>query len=348
MEVNMSTPSRLYLYKRPNGFYYVGYWSGGRRKWKSTKARHKVDALKSLTELKALLQPKPPSGTLSDFIAQYERFIETNCTPKTVTNYRSVLKLFRLVVKDIALTEVTPLVVDQYRADRLGRVSAETVNMELRTLKAAFNKAKGWGLLDHNPIPRSAKATVASQPPAYFSMDDLKRLLAAIKEDWLKEMVVFAVMTGMRRGEIVNLNWGQIDLSRRVVHVHSHGAFQTKGGKQRVVPLNEPAVQLLLTRRAVQSNCEYVFTLNGQKILDSWASHKLKFYIRDAKIGDGRLHFHSLRHTFATMLVRSGVSLYDVQKILGHSSISVTEQYAHLCGSDLHSRVNVLALPSIS
>ena len=84
---------------------------------------------------------------------------------------------------------------------------------------------------------------------------------------------------------------------------------------------------------------EYVLSLNGDKFAESYVTHKFKDYIRLAGLSEC-VHFRSLRHTFATWLVQEGVSIYEVQKLLGHSNISVTQIYSHLESSELHRAVN--------
>ena len=97
--------------------------------------------------------------------------------------------------------------------------------------------------------------------------------------------------------------------------------------------------------RLKQSTGEYVFSLNDTRILESRVTHKLKDYIRLAQLNH-KLHFHSLRHTFASWLVQDGVSLYEVQKLLGHSNIAVTQVYSHLQPETLHSTVNRISFSS--
>jgi len=156
-------------------------------------------------------------------------------------------------------------------------------------------------------------------------------------------MVVFAVLTGLRRGELCNLKWQDVDLATRVVHIHSSATFKTKQGKRRVVALNNTAFVVLQSRRQ-QSHSEYVFTLNNQKIRDEHAGRLFKRAVRAAKLSDQRLHFHSLRHTFASWLVQNGASLYQVQKLLGHSNPRVTQVYAHLQPAQMHEIVEMLPL----
>ncbi len=99
----------------------------------------------------------------------------------------------------------------------------------------------------------------------------------------------------------------------------------------------------LLWNKAQSSTSKYVFTVNGRNICKDWVTHRSKYYVRKANL-DSKLHFHSLRHTFATWLVQEGVSIYAVQKLLGHSSISVTQVYSHLAASELHGAVNKISV----
>ncbi len=146
----------------------------------------------------------------------------------------------------------------------------------------------------------------------------------------------------MRRGEILNLQWEQIDLNRRLIHVQSNPTFKTKQGKRRTLPLNEIAFQLV-SNRVGRSPSPFVFTAGDKKTAESYLSHTFKKCARLAGLSEG-LHFHSLRHTFASWLVQDGVSLYEVQKLLGHSNIAVTLVYSHIQPGQLHSSVNRISL----
>jgi integrase len=161
-----------------------------------------------------------------------------------------------------------------------------------------------------------------------------------IREQWLKEIISFAVLTGMRRGEILNLQWQDVDIDRKLVFIQSSPTFRVKCGKKRVIPLNTIAVRLLETKTGKEKS-EYVFALNGKKLSEHHVSHRFKYYVDEAKLSD-KLHFHSLRHTFASWLVQDGVPLFEIQKLLGHSDISTTQVYAHLLPENLHSTVNRL------
>ena len=244
---------------------------------------------------------------------------------------------------DIPLPSLTMQHLDNFKIKRLIEVSAVTVNRELQALRASMNTAVSWKFIEINPFSKMKQLNIPEQQPKYFSKIDFQKLIFMINENWLKEIIVFAVLTGMRRGEILNLRWQDIDLQQKTIHIQSNPTFRTKQGKHRVIPMNE-IVFNLLTGRKVNSSCEYTFHLDGRKINDDYVTKKLKRYIRDSHL-DGRLHFHSLRHTFATWLVQGGVNIYEVQKLLGHSSVKVTEVYSHLAASELHGAVNKITLP---
>lgn len=214
-----------------------------------------------------------------------------------------------------------------------------TVNIDLRALRAAFSTAVRWQLIPKNPFAGLKHMFVPQQSPVFCTKDDVQKLLATITETWLKDVIVFAILTGMRRGEIVNLRWKDDNLLRRTILVESNPTFITKQGKKRIIPLNDTAFYLLQSRYGKEKS-EYVFTLNGRQIFDQWITHAFKKAVRAAKLEDDRLHFHSLRHTFASWLVQDGVSLFEVQQLLGHSSPRVTEVYSHLQPEMRHDTVN--------
>lgn len=128
----------------------------------------------------------------------------------------------------------------------------------------------------------------------------------------------------------------RFSLFKRSNRIYYVGYYQD--GRRRTVPLSETAMYLLNARRG-KSTSECVFALNDRQINAGWVTHLSKRYVRRAGLDD-RLRFHSLRHTFARWLVQDGVSLYEVQKLLGHSSSALTEVYSHLQPEQVHSTVN--------
>ena len=153
-----------------------------------------------------------------------------------------------------------------------------------------------------------------------------------------------AAMTGLRRGEILNLKWSDIDFNRSLIHVESSDTFRTKAGKRRSLPMHDVVKQILLNR-SVKTQSEFVFDSGGSPIHGDWVTKLTKRCVRLAGLNP-KLHFHSIRHTFATWLVQAGVSIYEVQKLLGHSSVSVTQVYSHLAASELQDAIGKISLPT--
>jgi integrase len=289
------------------------------------------------------LREKTRTVTLSKFVQDFLSFARTSYAPATVEIYERSLAGLMDLAPGLTLREITAQHLDRYKMRRLGEVSPVSVNMELRSLRAAMNVAVSWKFIETNPFLKLKQARVPESQPSYLTKQDFQRLIDQVKEPWLKEIIVFAVLTGMRRGEILNLRWEDVDLPRKVIRIHSRADFKTKQGRQRVVPMSE-GVYHLLSARYARTMSEYVFTLNARKVMEDWVSRKFKTCVRKAGLENTKLHFHSLRHTFASWLVQDGVSLYEVQKLLGHSSIAVTQVYSHLQPEQLHDTVNRLKI----
>jgi integrase len=324
--------------------WYVSFTdSDGTRKQKSTGETTKRKALGVLTEFQTLLKEKSKPILLSKQVEQFLEYAVSNYSRKTFVAYKATLKQFLAICGDVALSKITARHWDTYRIERLKSVSPVSVNIELRALKSVFNTAVRWGNLERSPFNKQPFATVPESSPVFFTKEDFQKLLNVIKQAWLKEAVVFTVLTGLRRGELINLQWKEVDLQRHIFTVQSNPTFKTKQGKKRTLPLNETAFHLLSLKHS-QSIGEYVFTHRRKQITESWLSHLFKSAVIDAELND-KLHWHSLRSSFASWLVIEGVSIYAVSKLLGHSSVAITQKhYAHLATENLHNDVNKITV----
>jgi integrase len=147
-----------------------------------------------------------------------------------------------------------------------------------------------------------------------------------VKEPVLRDIYLFASLTGMRISEILDLTWDKVDFEKRQIVVSNSATFTTKTGKVRVLPMHDKVLSLLSEKKARKSTSTRVFhNSSGFPLLMNHVSKRFKDYVRLAGLSD-KLHFHSLRHTCASWWVDAGVSLYVVQNILGHSNISTTHR----------------------
>lgn len=258
------------------------------------------------------------------------------------------------------LPEITPWVVEKWRASRLkGGITPATVNRDTIALKAALSKAVEWNLLEAHPLAKLKQTKVDQSPKVRYLDDDeeasLRTALDAREEkvrverdranawraergheplsdlravpctDHLKSMVLLAMNTGLRRGELLKLEWENVDLPRALLTMTG---ITAKSEKTRHIPLNTEALAVLTHWQETTANYTgLVFPgKNGEAmghIKTSWDG-----LMKAAKIRAFR--FHDLRHHFASKLVMAGVDLNTVRELLGHGDIAMTLRYAHL------------------
>ena len=337
--------TRFYLYKRSNGYWYIGYFDNGRKRWKSTFATLKSDALRALVEFRDSPKSSPSKIPLSEFIMQFCQLRTSDLRKTTIEKiYLPAFRSFQSICGDKPLAVYSLKDVELYKSQRLKSCTPTTVNIEFRSLRAAFTCAVKWQLLQDNPFAKSSRVRVPERLPLHFSREEFNKFLSLVREQHLKELFLFAALTGLRQGEILNLEWTSIDLEHRLIFVVNSNGFLTKSGKCRVVPMSDYVFEMLSRRGLAREFSDKVFHRQGKKLTQSYVEHKFKRYLREVGLNDD-LRFHSLRHTFATWLVQSGVGLYEVQKLLGHSDVRTTQIYSHLAAEELHRAVNRIIVP---
>ena len=170
----------------------------------------------------------------------------------------------------------------------------------------------------------------------WLTVDEETRLFNAAGP-WLRELMLVAIHTGMRMGEILGLTWDGVDLFRRTVTV-----FKSKNGERRTIPLYQTALELLNHKYGSRSvETALVFPSEAQTRLNaSNIGRSLNLALEKANMTN--FHFHDLRHTCATRMVQGGVDLYKVQRLLGHKSPIMTQRYAHHYPGSLRDGIEVL------
>jgi integrase len=197
---------------------------------------------------------------------------------------------------------------------------------------------------DAKTLDEDQEAEDPQMLPVYFTRDQFGHLLSKIEDRDLRELVTMAALTGLRLGELLAMTWTWVDLSRKTITVQNSVTFTTKCKRARIVPLSEEAYEVLIARRErMQDGIQHVFTRRGRDMNSVRESKMFKKAVRESGLPD-TLHFHSLRHTFASWLVQSGASLCQVSQLLGHSSTNVTEIHAHLVPNQMHGVISALKL----
>jgi integrase len=205
-------------------------------------------------------------------------------------------------------------------ARKRAEASAATANRYLALVRAILRRAcDEWEWTERAPkvkLYREAKRRVR-----WITPQQVHALLAELQEHQ-RDMVLFALATGLRQGNVTGLRWAQVDLERRTAWVAAEDA---KGGEDLHVSLSELALEVL--RRQLGRHPERVFTYRGRPI--SWANTRgWRAALQRAGIADFR--WHDLRHTWASWLVQHGTPLYDLQEMGGWKSAEMVRRYAHL------------------
>lgn len=246
---------------------------------------------------------------------------------------RAVTLLHRL--GDVSVYEIDSALLQRYVEERLPAVKPATVNRELALLSVALNHARKIGY-DRVPNPtRGLKMREAETRLRWLTEDEAAKLIRAAEEskaDFLAGWIRVALDTGLRAGELCSLRWGDVMADRLTVQ-----AGNAKSGRSRTIPLT-PAARDAIKRQPKRS--VWVFSQpDGSPVKD------LRTAMRNACIRAGiePITPHVLRHTCASWLAQRGVPLYLVRAMLGHSTIAVTERYAHLAPDHLQECVAALA-----
>jgi integrase len=232
------------------------------------------------------------------------------------------------------LADITPALIAVHR-DTLTREhrAASTVNRYLSVLSHAFSIAvREWGWLEDSPMRNVSKPKQSRGRVRFLSDEERQRLLAACQASlspYLYMVVMLALATGARRGELLTLRWPDVDLKRGTLTFH-----ETKNGERRTVPLTGQAFTLMQQHAKVRRlNTVLVFpNSTGGRALNIRAAWEGA--VKRAGIAD--FHFHDLRHTFASYLAMNGASLLEIAEVLGHKTLAMVKRYAHLC--EAHTR----------
>ena len=160
--------------------------------------------------------------------------------------------------------------------------------------------------------------------PLALKKEEAESLIIAIKNIHFKRLTVFTLETGLRLAEAITLEWSDIVESGRAILVQNKDTFTTKSKKCRTIPLSATALSIL---KSIGGSSGLIFkTSTGLPWKHNNVEHRFKFAVRDAELND-KIHFHTLRHTFATWFLQRGGNIYLLKLIMGHASVRTTEGY---------------------
>ena len=247
------------------------------------------------------------------------------------------------------LTEICAEDLDAWMAQQIQeKYKPSTINKHAGLLNRMLNVAVEWDYLEKNPFNKAIikKFPTGDHVQRFLAADEIQRLLSACSKDthpYLYFFVKLLLLTGARSSELRLCKWGDIDLTKGELYIGL-----SKNGRSRRIILSDAAIQELgsvkktserLGTPTMASN--WVFTNSKTQL--PYTSMQIAFSRarKTARIDNVRIH--DLRHTFASLLINNGTSIYEVQKLLGHHHVSMTERYAHLFPSTLKDRAEIIA-----
>ncbi len=293
--------------------------------------------------------------TLERFLEEHYKDYLISMNPKRAKQaYQCIANSFKHLANK-PLDDITAWDIQQWVTKRrkLGRAPA-TITYAVNRLKAAFNRAVEWSFIDSHNLHNIKLIKEDNTRVRYLSKDEERALLFALKVraerlretntaeyldgcyvDYFEPLIVMAMNTGMRKGEMLSLRWDDVSMTNRYLTIHSVNA---KSKKSRTVPLNETVYRMLEDWKAQNADVEFVFTHLGHPV--TFFQHPWERVLKAAHITNFR--FHDLRHHFASQLVMAGADLNVVRELLGHSDLKMTLRYAHLAPTHKAAAVNLI------
>ncbi|MEP7342253.1 MAG: site-specific integrase [Acidobacteriota bacterium] len=334
--------------KRGKGWMLDVYIEGDRQRKMIPHARLEKQAKQAEVKLQHELfenrfNPQKEAPLLSEFID--EHFLPWSRTNKRSwyhDGWRS--KSLTDFFAGKRLDEITPMLIEEFKSrerevitKRGKKQSPAAVNRKLELLSRILSMAVDYEMIRSNPCRRVRKFQLNNRRERYLSVEEEKRLVTLLigRRAYLRPIVILALNTGMRRGEILNLEWWQVDFgSNRLI------VTKTKSGKPRHIPMNQIVKESLLDLR---QTCKGKYVFESQKKPGHPIMEPKKAFnsaLKDAGIENFR--FHDLRHTAGTRLAEAGADAFTIKDILGHASIQTSSIYVH--ATDEGKRRAVVAL----
>lgn len=257
--------------------------------------------------------------TFADFAEEFE----AKHNEWSESTWQACRGMIRRVVEQwgsLPLTAINARMIETFLAMRLDQdgITKATANRYLALLKTMFKKAKRWGYIGHNPAEPIKMVKEEPVIPDALSEEQAEVLLKELP-DHARPIAIFALETGMRRGELFRLQWQDVDFAERWIKVR-----HTKNNEFRVIPMSDKAHEVLRLLWAERSSF-YVFAHE-----DGSPRASIREALQNAgmRAGIGHVHLHMLRHTFATRLRNRSVAIDRIKELLGHKTMTMTLRYA--------------------
>jgi integrase/recombinase XerC len=296
---------------------------------------------------------------IAEFLAY--KAAERGLTPRTIEAYRHDLAKFGQFVAKETGSKPAIADIDQYTIKAylqfLANAGIKKINAsvtrgrKLATLKSFFKYLESEGKVKTDPASQIKMPKSKRKEPSYLTEQEYKRLLRAVQKNATKyfklrdtAIVNLFLGMGLRLSELVELNVGSVNFEDGVIKV------SRKGNQERILPANDDVMVTLQRYLKSRKDTPYASPLflskRDQRIDSATVWYLVKKYLKQAQIEKDKLSPHTLRHTFATTLLKQGVNILAIKELLSHRNLRTTERYLHITGEDLKIAVGKIDLSS--
>lgn len=348
------------IYKDSKGYWNaqieIGLDSKGKRKYKRFRAKTKKEVQTRLDKYKLdthnlELIPNDGKISVSEYINYYlDTYKKNKIKRSSNTRNYGILNNQLKYIADIPLKDLTTSIIQVKLINQLFQdgYSFSTIHKAYTLLNESLNKAISECIISFNPcaaVELPSKETLPQKQIEILSESEIKDFLSAVKTQTYNNSYAIALVlfTGLRCGELCALKWSDIDFTKRIITVQRNISIYQKENKRaveiqegtktrlkRIIPLNDNAIEILNYIKVYNPNSEFLIKTNSKVPDVSIISSTYNRIIKYAGI-KGKTGIHTLRHTFASELIKHNIDIKIVSEILGHSSVSFTyDTYVHL------------------
>jgi len=321
------------LYKREKHWHYYFCYKGKRYRgstYSETKELANLYAQKIYNEFYITKNHiKDSTILLEDFIKYHLSSQENNLAKMWAYTKRQLLNKFLKFTQEHNieyLNDISLKLLEKYKSLLLKQNKPKTVQNTLGVIQTMFKHAVKLKYISDNPVTQlDTIRGIQKNKQRYLTQDEINALLKASKKHYFKDLVMIGVYTGMRRGELVNLCFEDVDLNKKIIYIKNKDNFTTKSRKERVLPLHQNLYQFFNDNKNKKGYC---FLKDGQ--LFNLKSLTLNFIKLCKNLDLKDVSLHTLKHTFISWCLIEGISIFKVARWVGHSTTHITEQYSHL------------------
>lgn len=333
------------VYQKSNGKWYSLFQINGERKhFLCAGAKNKNEAEQMEIAFKYKLQqqqngviPRDDKGvTLNKVFDSFLEYSEHN--KRSCKQDKSRVRLLKEYFKIRYAKDVKPVDIEGLKSHLLSKgLSPTTINRYLEVISKSFNMAIDNEWISKNPIKKNTKFMQKNYVVRSLSADEEQRLMKVLSTpeyEYLKGIVIVALNTALRRQNILDLTWEQIDLEGRVIEI-----TENKSNKHILKPINDTLLKYFQSiPEKKREGYVFINPLTGKKckeIKRAWKTVKEKANLTNFR-------FHDLKHTVGTRLAEQGVPIPVIKEVLDHSDIKTTMRYVHTANEQILSAMNVL------